>query len=451
MDDLHHPFRWEMVPYTSGDGIQVNVQGDKYFPQFLSVGGSRLGVFAGCAFDFAVVDDLSKTSIDDVWRVVKQGGHMVVIHPTSTPTQLPKGGWDCLMRLTVEDKVMTVFEKRNDKQQLESYRVEQPDGKTACVVRYGAVGDMIQTSSVMARLRDMGYHTTLMCHSGNSYDVAKHDPNVDEFIVQDKDQVPQEWLGPYWTHWMGKFDKFVNLSGSVESTWLAIEHRYQFYWPQHIRHHYLNENYLEFMHRLAGVSLTYSPKFYTTSKEKDWAAKTKKKMGGKVLLWALAGSSCHKWWPHMDALIAKIMLDYPDWKVLLVGDEASQILETGWENEPRVIKKCGRWEYRQSLTFATRAADIVIGPETGILNAVSFLSVPKLVFLSHSSVNNLTRDWVSTTALEREGCQCFPCHILHTNGFTWCNQDEATGAADCQVKISPAYAWSALNQIMRVL
>lgn len=450
MTDLTHPFRWEMVPFTRGDGIQVNVQEEKYFPHFLGVGASRLYVFAGGAFDFAVVDDLTETSVNDVWRVVKQGGNMVVIVSTSTPTTLPKGGWDWKMRMTHEDKVMLVFQKRSDKKQVESYG-EEPDGKTACVVRYGAVGDMIQTSSVLARLRDMGFHNTLMCHSGNCFDVMEHDPNVDDFIIQDKDQVPQEWLGPYWTYWMGRFDKFVNLSGSVESTWLAIEHRYQFYWPQHVRHHYLNENYLEFMHRLAGVPLTYSPKFYPTLKEKEWADKVKRKIGGKIILWALAGSSCHKWWPHMDALIAKVMLEYPEWKVLLVGDEASQILETGWENEPRVIKKCGRWTYRQSLTFATKAADVVMGPETGILNAVSHLDVPTVAFLSHSSVDNLTRDWVNTVSLEPEGCQCFPCHILHTSGFKWCKQDDQTAASDCQVKITPAQAWEALNSIMRGL
>jgi len=462
--DLKNPFRWEMVPFTRGEGIQVNAKDEKYFPHFLGVGAEKLRLFAGAVFDFAVCDDLAETTVPEIWRVIKPGGHLVLTQPAGIPLRHPPAGWDCKLRCErdvtrefgskkhTSRELMVVYQRRSDKGMVHTWKDSAPDGKTACVVRFGAVGDIIQTSSVLACLREAGYHITLMCHSGNCYEVARTDPNVDSWIIQDMDQVPNEWLGAYWTHWMGKFDKFVNLSGSVESTWLAIEHRYPFYWPQAVRHHYLNENYLEFMHRLAGVPLKYRPRFYPTAVEKQWAQKQKKKMGGKVILWALSGSSVHKFWPHMDALVARIML-HTDYKVVLVGDELCRALEIGWEKEPRVVKKSGEWDYRKTLAFASCAADLVIGPETGTMNAVSFLDVPKVLFLSHSSHENLSRDWIKTKVLspERHECPCYPCHILHTNGFAWCSRDEATGAALCQAKIDVETAWNAVHSFLREL
>jgi ADP-heptose:LPS heptosyltransferase len=447
------PLRWEMVPYTSGEGIQVNANGEKYFPQFLGVGAGKLQLFASQAFDFAVVDDMTDADLASIWRLVKPGGHLVeIVKPDpGGPMLTPPAKFSLAHRYEAEDgAAMAVFQKpaNGTPPATEKPVVEQ---KTACVVRFGAVGDMIQTSSVLACLRDQGYHTTLMCHTGISYEVMANDPNVDAFITQDPNQVPNEWLGPYWTHWMGKFDKFINLSGSVESTWLAIEHRYQFYWPQPVRHHYLNENYLEFMHRLAGMPLKYRPRYYPSSKEIVWAKKQKKKLGGKVILWSLSGSSVHKSWPYMDALIARILVTYPEHKIVTVGDELCQGLELGWENEPRVVKKSGKWRYTESLAFATVAADLVVGPETGILNAVSFLDTPKIVFLSHSSENNLSRDWANCVSLapKKSDCPCYPCHILHAKGFAWCNRHEETGAALCQAMITVDDAWAAVNYQLR--
>jgi len=315
-------------------------------------------------------------------------------------------------------------------------------GKSVCVVRYGGIGDYIQTSSVLPRLKEQGYHVTLNVES-LGYELMKHDPYIDAFFIQEKDQILREELGPYWEKLCGCFRKFINFSESVEGSLLSVEGRIHQYWPKKARHEYMNHNYLEMMHLIADVPLVYSPRFYSSRREKKWAGRKKKSMGGRFILWVLAGSSGHKTWPYLDQMIARIMLTMPDVKIVLVGDGLAQMLEIGWEKEPRVIKRAGVWTVRQTIALA-EVADLVVGPETGIMNAVSTLSVPKVVMLSHSTVENLTRDWKNCISLVPLGCPCYPCHMLH-HSFEYCHRDEKTGTALCQSKISVEQMTAAIN------
>jgi len=91
--------------------------------------------------------------------------------------------------------------------------------------------------------------------------------------------------------------------------------------------------------------------------------------------------------------------------------------------------------------------DMVIGPETGVMSAVAMEPMKKIVFLSHSTVENLTRDWVNTTSLVPVDTHCYPCHKLI---FSWehCNQDGDTGIAKCQSSITPAIVWDAIRETL---
>jgi ADP-heptose:LPS heptosyltransferase len=207
-----------------------------------------------------------------------------------------------------------------------------------------------------------------------------------------------------------------------------------------------NKNYLEFTHDLAELPHEITQKFYATEEEKAWAKAEKKSIGGTVILWSLAGSAVHKTWPYLDNIIAKLMLQNKESKVVLVGDELCKLLEQGWENESRVIRKSGEWTIRQSLAFA-QVADLVIGPETGILNAVGMEAMPKLIMLSHSTRENLTKYWKNTVAFEPK-TSCYPCHMMHYN-FDFCNKNEEIGVSQCQVDISPDEVWTALDRMLR--
>lgn len=315
------------------------------------------------------------------------------------------------------------------------------------IARYGAVGDMIIMSSILPWLKAEGYHITLYC-SPYGYEAVEHDPHIDDIYLQDPDQVPNSALGVFLNHEAKKFDKWISLSGSIEEYLLPDHSKASFYWPESLRRALMNRNYLELTHEIAEVPLPPRPKFYPTKDERAWAFNIRRHIKGPAILWSLSGSGVHKTWPHMDAIIARLLTETKS-TIILVGARGEKILESGWEDEPRVWKRSGEWSLRQSLTFS-ELADLVIGPETGLLNAVGCADVPKVVMLSHSTENNLTKHWTNTIALTPPASvKCYPCHRLHRS-FEYCFQDEETGAAVCQAQIGIEEVWQAiLKQLKR--
>lgn len=325
------------------------------------------------------------------------------------------------------------------------------DKKTACVCRFGGFGDMLQSAVVFPQLKAEGYHVTVMT-TPRGQNVIAEDPNIDDWYIVDEDQVPNGELCAFWAAQAERFDKFVNLSESIEGTLLALPGRTNHDWPFAVRKKRMNLNYHEWTAELAGVPFTPCPLFYPTEDEYIGAVDLLAD-GGKDnwhfnVLWALSGSSQHKFTPHQDAVMARMLLEFPEVRIFLVGDEACQILEQGWEDEPRVVLLSGEMNIRETLALAQRV-DLVLGPETGVLNAVGMDKTPhKVLLLSHSSKNNLSKNWKNTQALEPKDCSCYPCHRLHY-GTHFCDIDENTGAARCAVNIGPATIYDAATKVYR--
>jgi ADP-heptose:LPS heptosyltransferase len=337
-----------------------------------------------------------------------------------------------------------------------SYQNPKPQ-KTACVVRYGAFGDLMQASSVWAGLKKQGYHVTVFTSPPGS-DVITNDPNIDNLVLFDKDQVPNGNLSDFWNWQKKKFDKWVNLSESVEGTLLAMSGRMPALYPPQVRHALMNRNYVEFQHAIAEISYEFNARFYPTQEEVRWAKRERDKLGtGPVVVWSLAGSSVHKTWAGLDHAMASILIEFPTARIVLTGGHDCVILEAGWENEPRVLRRSGVWTIRETLSFAQRA-DLVIGPETGVLNAMACEPMAKLVFLSHSTHENLTRDWTNTTPLWSQNTRCAgrgdnaapACHMLHY-GWSNCTRDDETGTAQCQKDIHVVDVWAAVYNALKVV
>ncbi len=164
------------------------------------------------------------------------------------------------------------------------------------------------------------------------------------------------------------------------------------------------------------------------------------KNSGGFILWCLRGSAVHKWWPYGPQAICRLLAK-TDLNIILTGDAgagalAQEILTAAGNYHGdtwRVHTMCGTHSIRQIMALAHNAA-AVVGPETGVMNAVSMQKVPKILLLSHSSAKNLSDDWINTTALAPQ-TSCYPCHRLHFD-HSWCPQDEATGAAACAANIT---------------
>lgn len=483
--------RWDIVEFTNGKGLDLGCGHFKAFPHFIGVDNGHhwgtegadvavktcedLSLFASQQMDFVFSSHLlehihdTKSALKEWWRVLKVGGYLILYlphknlypnvgtkgaNPDHKHDFLPEdietimrevGGWDLVKNETrdagIEYSFFQVYKKFSSEKHRYSYKEPKP-AKTCAVVRYGAFGDAIQTASVFPQLKADGYHITVYTTEiGN--EILKHDPHVDKIVVQGKDQVPNPQLGNFFDWMETRYDKVVNFCESVERSLLAMPGDTKHRWSHEMRNKYLNANYLEFMADMAGVPYRGGQKFYATEEEKTWARKTRATVEGKLILWSLSGSAVHKAWPHLDAAIARIMLRDKTTKVVLVGDELCKLLEEGWQNEPRVICRSGQWSIRQSLAMA-QVCDLVIGSETGVLNAVAFDPVPKIVAMSHSSVENLTRDWVNCISLEPKTA-CYPCHQLHYN-FNHCPRDEATGVSQCQADISVDEMFAAIIQ-----
>ena len=91
--------------------------------------------------------------------------------------------------------------------------------KTVCIIRYGAFGDILQTSSVLPLLKKQGYR---ICINTNEVgkDILVSNPYVDEIIVQRTNQIYPDKLDDYWKHFDNLFDKVIQFSESVEGTLL---------------------------------------------------------------------------------------------------------------------------------------------------------------------------------------------------------------------------------------
>lgn len=493
---------WEVAPYLRGRGVDIGAGDFKVLPHVISVDNMHhaqfgfsmrpdimanaddLGIIASQSLDFVYsshtlehMQDTEKT-LKEWWRVVKQGGYLVMYLPhknfypnigeigANTDHKhdfLPEDviekmpdGWDlieCQERNGDQEySFLLVFKKINSKTNVRSYLKDRPS-KTVLVVRYGAYGDIMMASSVFKGLKDQGYHVTVFAAPPGS-DAIAHDPNIDKLVLFDPDQVPNADLGNFLAWQRKKYQKFVNLCESVEGTFLALPGRVQHGWSPLVRHSMMNRNYLEFQHELAEIPHKPQIKFYALDEEKKWARKTREKMGvGPVIMYSLAGSSVHKTWPGMDNIVAGMMLHSMDVHVVLVGGADCVILEGGWQDESRVHKTCGKWNIRNTFAFLEEC-DIVIGPETGVLNAASCMPVPKIVFLSHSSHENLTRDWVNVYPMTNPHTICprrIPgvpaCHTLHY-GWEYCERDADTSTARCQADISVEQVWTVLQKLL---
>src|SRR6185503_12589720 len=133
-------------------------------------------------------------------------------------------GWDLVdyqVRSEADEySLFFVFKLVQGKEHSFSYKLPKPE-KTCAIVRYGAQGDMIQMSSILPWLHENGYHVTVYCQAGIGHDVVKHDPHIDRFVIQGKDEIPPQFLEEFWNYTRKKYTKWINLCESVEATLLA--------------------------------------------------------------------------------------------------------------------------------------------------------------------------------------------------------------------------------------
>lgn len=428
-------------------------------------------------------------------RVMKVGGHLVLYVPSANiypkmgqPYANPDHKWDVypgdierILKFIVRETnafglTVKISEERNNDEEYSILFVAEktakrgewheelwqrnPGGKKrALVIRYGAIGDAFVAASVLPELKKQGYHITFNTVPRTA-DILRHDPNVDEWIVQENDFVQNHYLGPYWAALSKRYDHVVNLCESIEGLLLALPGRLNHGYPDESRKRmYDHINYLEHTHNIAGVPHNFGgSRFYATDEETRWARAVRKSFPGPAIIWCVNGSSPHKVYPWTQIVTKWLLERIAGCRVYLYGDPlighklCEELILPELQREgcdmASVVSVADKWPIRKSLAFAQQA-DVIVGPETGPLNAMAFEPMAKVIYLSHSSPDNLTKHWINTTTLVAppDRAPCYPCHRLH-NDWSFCHTSKATSAALCASGITPE---TIMDAILRAL
>jgi FkbM family methyltransferase len=298
--------------------------------------------------------------------------------------------------------------------------------KTAAVLVSYAYGDAILASSVLPGLREQGYHVTVYC-DGAGEEILRGDPNVDRMLWQPRQENTLGDIADWFVSDRAKYDRAVNLMEVLARNSIAWGPDVRFVWPDAARRAIFSWNYDELAHLVADVPHVPAQRFYPSAEEIAWARSMRVFSKRPVAVLSGAGSTAPKFWPYLEELaVALIEAGFEVW---ILGDLRGQTFA-----EREHLHAIGTaWPIRQAMTWA-QGADLVIGQETGLLNAVALEQMAKIVLLSHSTPTNLTKHWTNTAALHGRPA-CWPCHRLHST-FEYCHRDESTGAALCQAEIS---------------
>lgn len=313
--------------------------------------------------------------------------------------------------------------------------------KRAVVLRYASIGDAIQASSPIAELYDSGYAVDVVT-SEDGENVLRHDPHISKITsitptVNEGDY--RDWVEK---HTKG-YDLVANLTACVEGELATEPVNRNYYLPTKVRRDiYGRVNYVARQHVLAQVPYRRNRQwFYETPEEKEQALDS---FGERVTVGvSLCGSHPYKAWPKLPDFCAQLLKTSPVRLFLLGAFEARDmaIQESILDD---IKKQIGPLEspdleivsmvsspVRMSMTVAC-LVDVLIGPDTGLLNAAAMRPNKKIVFLTHNTIENVTRDWRNTTSIQST-FKCSPClRLRHRDND--CPQTD--GAPSCTHHIS---------------
>lgn len=318
--------------------------------------------------------------------------------------------------------------------------------KKCLIIRLGGIGDLIFLTPIFPVLKQDGYEVHVNCKS-NGKAIFKNNPFIDNLIIHDE-SIKIEDLPDHWKQLSQGYDKVINYSGSVEQKYLISDDNELYYGDKSKRK--TDVNYYDEMFKLAGYNIKGRlPQLFINRKERKWLKRERDRHKGKfVILWSLSGSAIHKAWPYAEDVAKEILDKYPKVVIITAGDDFCYALE--WEH-PRTICTSGKATLRESL-LRTSFVDLVIGAETGLINASGCWSVPKIILYTHSRHENLSKYFKNAYPIQSVA-DCSPCYRLVRpdikNPGGVCNPVESMGRASaCMVMIKPERVIDAVERVI---
>lgn len=383
-------------------------------------------------FDFDSMEEprLSAWLAQCAAAVAPQGYFCLGFTPNKTFT-MPPG-----FKLVEDSRLGTRQFQAWQKTEADPKRLALPD---IIIFRDGhAHGDALQASAVAAwYARKYPDKAVALMVRPNAVETVGNTPNVG--IMKIEGCITNNEIPAFVEFWTLRCGLLVNLDWSVEGNLLKYGGMRDYYWTHEQRKACCDGNYNTNVQRVSGMDEPLRIQYYPSSD--DLAAAEALKPKNPYIAIVMRGSAVHKWYPFIGDLLILLLAKLPH-DIILLGDPSSaqlgeQALERaawGHGSMERIHNLIGRTKIGGSIMIAKDAA-CVVGPETGVLLALCHEDTPKVMVISQSSYGNFN-DFINCNMISGN-VPCAPCH-RHHNDFSYCFQDQKTGASICQAAISPA-------------
>lgn len=335
------------------------------------------------------------------------------------------------------------------------------------LVRDGAIGDVIQVTPAIRAWAQAGFRVTVCTHRDTGDAVLANNPYV-AAVLDMPHALP--WLkrkaviANYVKRHGLDSNRWIDLAGSCEGRYLWHSNRAEYTWPEAARRATnRGVNYVRHINcDLAGAP-DARMELFANSREVAWCNAQRARFAGKRIMYLqLHGSSLNKAWPYWPLLVAELHKD-PSLVVVTGGSPRAAILERGIHEMPGVdhrrflpLASNGgpAWTLRHSILM-TRAAHVVVGPETGLINAAMAWGTPTVILHSHAAPENLVpeehrRNVWSLTPDNR--APCAPCYKIvgDEDGCDTCDWGDfwLRSAYRCMAAIEPSAVYEKVTEVL---
>jgi hypothetical protein len=278
------------------------------------------------------------------------------------------------------------------------------------------IGDLLFTTPIPRLLHEQGHTVDVAVHPENEA-VYLHNPHVGALVpypTQESDYVP--WQDQV----VNAYDLILPLGESLEKKYL---HRTDaFFGPvpslEERRAAAAGKNYINETVKLAGFEPEpdgyFLPELYPSKEEAEILNRYRdeiKASGKKIIFWNLAGSTKNKTIVKGFKYIEAVLAQVPDSFHWIVNGR--HCVAANMPNDPRVQQSA--WDLRTSMLL-TGLVDVVVGPESALVNAAGAYDTPKVILYSHSAPENLGAGYKNHYPVCPE-CDCHPCYLLTLEWF----------------------------------
>lgn len=304
--------------------------------------------------------------------------------------------------------------------------------KRALVIRYGAYGDLLVALPLIEELKRRYDFVQLETGSRGKELLFNHtalntissfDPNSfgpDNEIAVANIRLKGLLHGGAW-------DLAVNLWRTLEHECIAEECQEEYYWPREKRQaHFGDKVFVERPFAKVGIPIPTDMRMgtmYFDTETMLWMRGWREQHSSTFnVVMVVSGSTCQKVPQGFKELARRIIDEYPDARIFLVGDKPSGWMPTPIDpadlqfdfGQKNVCKMVGKTPYRQALALM-KMADYVIGPISSLMHGAGLFGTPKSMICTDCSVYQACKYHKNDFSVQAKA-PCCPCHraIYHT-------------------------------------